>query len=189
MLPAFLFLAAWAFEKVWIEQEKIVYHSVGNTFKHVKKQTAFMKKMFFILSLSIFSCSIAQAQNTPDDLIKTFFAGYQKNSGKAIDDIYLTNPWAIRIKDAIENIKKEVGGYTADYMGAYYGYERIVKKQLSESFILYSFLVKYDRQPLRFTFEFYKPNDAWRLFSFKIDGELDDEIEQAAKLYYLNLDR
>ena len=49
-------------------------------------------------------------------------------------------------------------------------------------------MVKYDRQPMRFTFKLYKPNDKWILFSFKIDVDLDDELEQAAKLYYLNLD-
>jgi hypothetical protein len=27
------------------------------------------------------------------------------------------------------------------------------------------------------------------LFSMKIDGDLDDEIEQSAKLFYVNLDK
>ena len=54
--------------------------------------------------------------------------------------------------------------------------------------ILKSYLVKYDRQPIRFTFQFYKPNKEWRIHSFKYDGNIDDEIEEAAKLYYFKLD-
>ena len=94
-----------------------------------------------------------------------------------------------RIKDGIETVKQEVNKYTIDYVGKYYGYELITKKQFSESFILYSYMVKYNRQPMRFIFKFYKPNDKWTLFEFTIDSDLDDEIEQAAKLYYLNLDK
>jgi len=139
--------------------------------------------LFFNMSLNTF------AQASPQEIINNFFKVYVNNTSKAIDDIYSTNPWTIRIKDAIESMKKEVNGYTTDYVGKYYGYEEITKKQFSESFVLYSYLVRYDRQPMRFTFEFYKPNDKWTLYAFKIDSELDDEIEQAAKLYYLDLDK
>ena len=147
-----------------------------------------MKKTLLITLFSILSFSTF-GQSHPEEIIKKFFDTYGKNSNKAIDELYATNPWTSRLKDGIENMKKEVNGYTVDYVGKYYGYESITKKQLSESFVLYSYLIRYDRQPMRFTFEFYKPNDKWTLFSFKIDTDLDDEIEQAAKLYYLNLDK
>jgi hypothetical protein len=49
-------------------------------------------------------------------------------------------------------------------------------------------MIKYDRQPIRFIFKLNKPNDKWILFSLKIDDSLDDEIEQAAKIYNLSLD-
>ncbi|MFT4848671.1 MAG: hypothetical protein ACI83B_001206, partial [Sediminicola sp.] len=32
-----------------------------------------------------------------------------------------------------------------------------------------------------------KPNDEWLTYSFQYDGNLDTEIEEAAKLYYLNM--
>ncbi|MFT3796506.1 hypothetical protein [Flavobacterium sp.] len=103
--------------------------------------------------------------------------------------MYATNPWTSRIKDGIEQIKNEVGKYTIDYIGKYYGNELIAKKQFSESLILYSYLVKYDRQPMRFIFKLYKPNDKWTLYEFSIDSSIDEEIEQAAKLYNLDLDK
>jgi hypothetical protein len=73
-------------------------------------------------------------------------------------------------------------------MGKYYGNEIIITKKFSESFILYSYLVKYDRQPMRFIFKFYKPNDKWVLYSYALDDNLDNEIQEAAKLYNLNLE-
>lgn len=147
-----------------------------------------MKKLIFITTLTLFSLT-SFGQANPEDLINTFFKEYSKNPGKAVEDIYATNPWTSRIKDGIETMKQEVNKYTVDYVGKYYGYELITKKHFSESFILYSYMVKYDRQPMRFIFKLYKPNAKWTLFAFKIDSDLDDEIEQAAKLYYLNLDK
>ena len=146
-------------------------------------------KQLILLCLLATVCFTTNAQTTPETIIKKFFAEYEKNAGKALDELYATNPWTSRIKDGIENLKKEVNGYTVDYVGKYYGYEPIVKKQFSESFVLCSYLVRYDRQPMRFIFEFYKPDNKWHLFYFKIDNEFDDEIEQAAKLYYLDLEK
>jgi hypothetical protein len=84
-------------------------------------------------------------------------------------------------------MKKEINGYTEDYIGKYYGYNLITKKQSTENFVLYSYMVRYDRQPLKFIFEFYRPDNVWMLFSFKIDSNLDEDVEQVAKLfYYLN---
>ncbi|WP_209405780.1 hypothetical protein [Pseudozobellia sp. WGM2] len=50
-----------------------------------------------------------------------------------------------------------------------------------------SYLVKFDRQPIRFTFQFYKPYNQWRTHRFKYDGNVDEEIEESAKVYYLDL--
>jgi len=147
-----------------------------------------MKRLVILASTTLFSLA-SFGQSNPEDLLSTFFKEYAKTPAKAVEDIYATNPWTSRIRDGIETMKNEVNKYTFDYVGKYFGYELITKKQLSESFILYSYMVKYDRQPIRFTFKLYKPSDKWTLYAFKIDSELDDEIEQAAKVYYLNLDR
>ncbi len=117
-----------------------------------------MKKIFLITIATFFISNIF-AQTAPEEIIKSFFTTYPKNTNKAIDDLYATNPWTVRIKEGIDNIKKEINGYTVDYVGKYYGYELITRKQFAESFILFSYMIKYDRQPIRFTFELYKPND------------------------------
>ncbi len=129
------------------------------------------------------------AQSSPQSLIDNFFLTYEKDPGKAVKELYATNNWTERAKDDIDKVIGTVNGFTESYMGKYYGHEIITTKKFAESFELYSYLVKYDRQPLRFVFKFYKPNDKWVLFSYALDDSLDDEIEQAAKLYYLDLDK
>ena len=146
-----------------------------------------MKKLLIILLISL--SGDVFAQSSPQDLLDTFFKTYEKDPGKAVQDLYSTNKWNERVKDDIDKIIGTVNGFTESYMGKYYGHEIITTKNFSESFVLYSYLVKYDRQPLRFIFKFYRPNDKWVLYSYSLDDNLDDEIQEAAKLYYLNLDK
>jgi len=145
--------------------------------------------MKFILILISFVIALQlQAQDTPEKLIKEFFEVYETDRGEAVRAIYKTNKWTDRIKDDIEKIVNGVNGFTTDFMGEYYGNELIVKKSMSDSFVLYSYFVKYDRQPIRFTFKFYKPDNKWMVYAFKYDDSFSSEIDEAAKLYYLNLD-
>ncbi len=144
-----------------------------------------MKKLLIIATLCM-SGSVF-AQDTPQGLIDNFFKTYETNAGQAVRDLYKTNIWTSRVKDQIDNLVNTVNGLTEDYIGKYYGFELITIRRLSDSFALYSYLVRYDRQPVRFIFEFYKPNDKWVLYAFKLDDEVNSELEEAAKVYNLNL--
>lgn len=124
-----------------------------------------------------------QAQDNPEDITQTFFQDFESlGSSVALDRLYSTNPWMQRSTEAIANLKERIAGLTEDFVGKCHGYELITKKQLTESFILYSFLAKYDRQPIRFTFQVYRPADTWRIYSFKYDSNLDTELEEAARV-------
>lgn len=146
-----------------------------------------MKKLVILILISV-SANIF-AQESPQYLLDKFFTKYSEDPGIAVRELYATNKWTERAKDDIEKVISTVNGFTEDYMGKYYGYEIITTKKFSESFELYSYLIKYDRQPLRFIFKFYKPNDKWVLLSYSLDDNLDNEIQEAAKLYYLELDK
>lgn len=146
-----------------------------------------MKRLLFILLISISGNIFAQSE--PQKLIDSFFKTYEKDAGKAVQDLYATNKWTEIVKDDIENVVETVNKFTESYMGKYNGYEIITTKKFSESFILYSYLVKYDRQPIRFIFKFYKPSDKWVLYSYSLDDNLDDEIQEVAKLFYLDLNK
>ncbi|MCF8332257.1 MAG: hypothetical protein K9H84_07380 [Bacteroidales bacterium] len=129
------------------------------------------------------------SQDRPEEIVEQFFGEYQKKgAGTAIDNLYSTSQWISKKSDAIIQLKNKLEGLNEDYVGKYYGYEPIVEKKLSESYLLMSYLVKYDRQPIRFTFQFYKPDEEWVIYSFQFDSSISDEIEEAAKLYYLKLE-
>lgn len=148
----------------------------------INQITVLLTAFLLLIGTSIY------AQNTPTEMVGRFFEEYQNEGvSEALDNLYGTNKWMERNQDAISNLKSQMQGLNEDYVGKFYGYELIVEKKLSESYLLLSYLVKYDRQPLRFTFQFYMPDQNWIVYSFKYDGNIDDEIEEAAKLYYLNL--
>lgn len=147
-----------------------------------------MKKIAFFFLLLLPSIP-AFSQRTPDDMVAIFFEDFKKDKGQSIENIYQTSEWMSRARDAIANIKGELEKLTPEYIGKNHGYSLICKKQLADCFVLQSYIVRYDRQPLRFTFEFYKPDKEWQLFSFAFDVNLDDELEEAAKVFYLQLDR
>tara|TARA_R110002111_G_scaffold129666_2_gene194472 strand:- start:787 stop:1233 length:447 start_codon:yes stop_codon:yes gene_type:complete len=141
------------------------------------------------LFLCLFGCLSVFSQNESTDIVHGFFNNFEeKGATIALDELYGTNEWISRSSDAISKVKTQLEGLNEDFVGKYYGYELILEKKLSDSYILMSYLVKYDRQPIRFTFQFYKPNDTWRIQSFSFDGDLDEEIEEAAKLYRYKLD-
>ena len=148
-----------------------------------------MSKKLISFIVTIIICLNAHAQLDPTEIIDKFFENYEKKgSDLAMDELYATNPWTTRIQDAIDNAKNQIKRFDEDLVGPYYGYEHLVTKKLGDSYILHSYFLKFDRQFLRLTFQFYKPQDEWRLFSFEFDDNYDDEIEEAAKLYYTDLD-
>ena len=149
------------------------------------KMNLYFLTLGLILTLSSFNL---KAQDNPEIIIQDFFKNYESNgAGIAVDNLYATNPWTSRIQDAINNVKTQFERFNEDLVGKYHGYEKLTTKKLGESYALYSYFIKFDRQFLRLTFQFYKPDNEWRLASFKFDDSFDDEIEEAAKLYYLDL--
>lgn len=144
-----------------------------------------MKKLLLFFTILFYSLA-SLAQTKPEELMKSFFETYPKNSRKAIDDLYATN--LTPSKTDIDNIKKKIN-YDVLHAGKYFGYEIITMKQFSESLVLYSYLIKYERKPLRFVFKFYKPNDRWMILEYKIDDELSNELEHSARLQNLSIEQ
>jgi hypothetical protein len=140
------------------------------------------------LCLSLITVSFSYAQESPDEMVEIFFSKYKDaGSTDALNYLYSKNDWVSESSDDVVNLKNQMSTLTEDYVGKYYGYESILEKKLSDSYILKSILVKYGRQPLRFTFQFYKPDDTWVFHGFSFDANLTDEVKEAAKLYNYRL--
>lgn len=142
-------------------------------------------KVIAVAMLIFTSNIILKAQTTTEEITDQFFKTYKKAPLEAVDYVFGTNKWMTeRNKDGIDNVKNQLSSFLS-LVGDYYGYEKITEKRIGESFKLVSYLVKYDRQPVRFTFVFYKPKDKWQIQNFQYDDNLDDELEEAAKVYRL----
>ncbi len=116
----------------------------------------------------------------PTTLIEKFFKSYDKESTtKAMIDIFKTNP-LIDSNSLVKLITKI--DTTRSLIGAYTGKDLIVQHKASNSLILYSYLVKHQNQPLRFTFMFYKPKNDWVIYRLYFDDSVSSELEQSAKI-------
>lgn len=142
-------------------------------------------KLSAVLLVVFLSSNILKAQVTTEEITDKFFNIYEKSPLKAIDYVFGTNKWMIdRNKDGIENVKTQLTSFLG-LVGEYYGHEKITEKSVGKSYKLISYMVKYDRQPVRFTFVFYKPKDKWQVQNFQYDDNLDDELEESGKVYRL----
>jgi len=122
------------------------------------------------------------SQTETEKMIDNFFSLYKtQNSDAALDYLFNTNKWMDESKDDVENVKSQLRN-TINVLGEYYGFELIAKKTISNKMEHYAYFITYDRQPLRFTLQFYNPNGEWRLQNFSFDDAIDDELKDAAKL-------
>lgn len=142
-------------------------------------------KLITLTAIVFLSTNILKAQTSTEEIITEFFKTYEKSPLKAVDYVFGTNKWMVdRNKDGVENVKTQLTSFLG-LVGDYYGYEKIIEKSVGESYKLISYMVKYDRQPVRFTFVFYKPKDKWQVQNFQYDDNLDDELEESSKVYRL----
>ena len=112
--------------------------------------------------------------------IETFFKKYKTSPDSAIDYIFgtnklfATNPQITILKNKLDSLEFSLGKYEAR--------ELIAQKSSSPSLVLYSYLVKHENQPIRFTFIFYKAQNDWALYRFNYDDQMDLELFEAAKI-------
>ena len=162
---------------------------IYTTFKYYNHQMKIIKmtksKISKIIILFVFtfcltkSSIFAQTKTEEETLTTNFFKTFKTDPIKAYDNLFADNKWIS--KSDLETTKIKLKDYFSD-LGEFYGYEEITIKKAGESYVLKSFLVKYDRQPVRFTFILYKPVDKWKIQNFSYDSNLSDELDAAAKL-------
>lgn len=146
-----------------------------------------MRYIFILFMLFTIKC-FSQNNNTQikcdtgyHEITEAFFDKLPNSSDDAIDYVFGTNPWTKDAVDKINALKSSLRS-TINLVGKYYGNDQIVTKSIGCNFVLCSYLVKYSRQPIRFNFVFYKPNDKWVLYNLKYDDRLSSELEEAATI-------
>lgn len=138
-----------------------------------------MKNIFLIFLLLV--SNITFAQTTKENISIDFFSEYQKDPLTAYSNVFRNNKWMVDNKSTIETNKIKLKDLL-DQLGSYQGYELITEKRAGQSYILKSFLAKYERQPIRYTFILYKAKDNWQIQNLIWDTEVDVELKEAARI-------
>ncbi|MGJ8693544.1 MAG: hypothetical protein ACSHW0_13825 [Thalassotalea sp.] len=112
-----------------------------------------------------------------DDFFKLYQAG---KVNLAVDTIYQSNSYVTAIPDQIMQVKNQLNSLNG-LMGALHHIDKINDYYVGDKFVHSTYLVIYDRQPLRFEFQFFKVKKQWRIYSFSFDDDLTDDIERLAR--------
>lgn len=99
---------------------------------------------------------------------------------RAIQDLYGDNPWIQVESDAVQNVKNQLNNLIG-LVGTYRGHVKLQEKIVADRFVYLHYLVVYDRQPISFIFEYYKPAETWMVFSFSFHSDIDEWIEKSAR--------
>lgn len=99
---------------------------------------------------------------------------------EAVDYLYGSNPWMSRKSDAVQNVRSRLASI-GQMVGSLKNHEKLQEIRAGSRFVYLSYLAAYDRQPIRFEFEFYKPADTWIIYSFSFDDKLDEDLEKLAR--------
>ncbi len=143
-----------------------------------------MKKSFllkFFVLVLILTGSRVYSQTQITDITDNFFSKYAKDLMKAFDYAFSTNKYFDLKDNAVNDLKVKLKT-AVEQCGKYYGYEPIMEKTSGTCMKIISFFVKYERQPIRLTFIFYKPNEKWQVQNLSFSADFDNELEDAIKL-------
>lgn len=134
--------------------------------------------LLLLVSLSGFSNN-KPADNEPKEIIKTFFSLFESvGNDSALNYFFSFNKYYFESSMEVELIKlKAILNDTRGKLGKYYDYEIIEEKKLGKNFITISAFARFDRQPLKFLFTFYRVEGAWRTHNFRFTDELGDVEE------------
>ncbi|WP_426669037.1 hypothetical protein ACPPVU_22795 [Mucilaginibacter sp. McL0603] len=116
--------------------------------------------------------------------IEVFFKKYkEEGTSKAVDYIFSSNN-LLASPDQLDNLKNKLDS-TRRFIGNYKGKVLITEKDASSDLVLLTYLVKHEKQPIRFSFIFYKPDTEWVLFKFQYDDQIISELEDSGKIYFI----
>ena len=141
-------------------------------------------KVFYLLSiLGIVSCRQSNQDQSYEPFFKSFFSKYEKEGVKeSLNYVYSTNKWilsehATETKDIISKLED----FTRN-LGKYSGNKLLKEKVVNSHCVARSYMMLYERQPIRFTFVLYRTVETWQLQSFQYDVGISDEVINSINL-------
>ena len=139
-----------------------------------------MKHIIFVLFITFFIVTTSKAEEAPyiSEKVDTFFINLKNNPDDVIDNYFGDSVFAKENQDTIRKIKAKLSGVLSQ-IGKYHKSELIIRRHLLNRYISIKYLAMFDRQPLTFQFEFYKPNKKWKIQGLTFNSNIDDLLDEA----------
>lgn len=143
-----------------------------------------MKNRISVICLIFLGLALCNCKNSKEEkanetpkIIEDFFNQYEVySSEKAVDFVFNSNKWIEKIdKNQKDSISKNLSD-VVKFIGKYYKYEILKSSNIGDSYKVISCLAKHERQPVRFNFVLYKPENEWQIQSFTYDFNIEDEL-------------
>ncbi len=140
-----------------------------------------------ILTINVLTTVSGQSKDETDDFMKTFVLNYKAEGyRKAFTELFKTNSYMV--PSLVDTISNGLAPYLRQ-LGEYQGAEMISKWDYGKCLTVHAYFLKYERQPIRFYFIFYKAKDKWVFLNvdYKIDftdyitKKLDEELKLKVK--------
>jgi hypothetical protein len=134
----------------------------------------------FGLLLAIFSAASFAAEDYEQVIGKFFSILGEGKTTEATDYLFSSNPWMGKAGvDQIQNVKTQISSLPK-LMGTLRSKEKIIEEKVGDNYIYLVYLGLYDRQPIRFKFNFYRPDGKWRFQNFSFDTNVAEDVEKQA---------
>jgi hypothetical protein len=109
-------------------------------------------------------------QSTPEEIVNSFFRFVQEEKyTEAINYLLSTNKNLENDSSLFNNLSNNLNNAPKRF-GLYCGYDLIEKEETSPSYCTCAYFIKYEDNPIRVQFVFYKPREQWKVNSINIVG-------------------
>lgn len=129
------------------------------------------------MMLVVISIGALGAEPIQESIPREFFALLEKQKQ---DEAFLLLRWSSShmFEDTtnLERAKKQFIEHTRS-LGKLHGCEKLSHRKLRNRYEIAQYFCLYERTPIRVQFDFYRPNEDWKLTGFRFDAKIDDLIE------------
>ena len=138
--------------------------------------------MKIITALLIIFTTTCFAEVTPYQKdVDAFFKSLEANKPtQAINDLFKSNPWIKNNPESIKQLELKFESVVS-MIGKYCGYDYLCETTIKDRIAHITYFAYYERQPIKLTFTFYKPEDVWQLQSFSFYDDFMKEIKEMSK--------
>lgn len=138
-----------------------------------------MVRLFFVFCLVSANTFAVDYQSPLDKFFQLFKAGRPDN---AVEQLYLFN--RDRNETDVSMVSEQKHNELVEAttsLGLFYGQELLGKHQIGKRLNHVTYMLYFQNGPVRLEFEFYRPQEKWRLTDLNIDNHLSSELKAMAR--------